>query len=47
MGNRQRRIDFEGFRLNRYHHVNQRIFLHGLQWGKIDFDSFRERKLKE
>ncbi len=25
---------------NGYHHVNQRIFLHRLQWGKLDFDDF-------
>ena len=38
--NHQKLVDFEGFRSNGYHHVNQRIFLHRLQWGKIDFDDF-------
>ncbi len=32
--------DFEGFRPNAYHQINQRISLHRLQWGKIDFDDF-------
>ena len=44
--NRQKLIDFEGFRPNGYHHVNQRIFLHRLQWGKIDFDDFLGKSLK-
>ena len=44
--NRQGRVDFEGFMLNGYHHVNQRIFLHRLQWGKIYFDDFLENLQK-
>ena len=38
----QKLIDFEGFRPNGYHHVNQRIFLHRVQWGIIDLDDFFE-----
>ena len=54
----QNLIDFEGFRPNGYHHVNQRIFLRRSQWSKIDFDvsflenlkknqDFRQSKLKQ
>ena len=44
--NRQKLVDFEGFRPNGYHHVNQRTFLHRLQWGKIDFGVFLEKSFK-